>query len=187
MSIEFSVSSLQSRRLGPTAYCLLVCDYPSTFKYPFRSPRGAGVPSGPPATAAFPPAYGFLEGPRVEIVTTTFNPAPPVAGLLAACPSLLTQDSLLALLRNQISLPRQHLRCRVLRLRRYAQPQRHFPRLSHLSRRHLVVNAVAHPHAVHHLAKRVAGIVRVHGLAAGLGRHPRHMLGGLHPHRIGVH
>src|ERR1035437_5800047 len=59
---------------------LLACDSPSTFKCPFRSPREAGVASGPPATAAFTPAYGFLEGPRIEIVTATFNPAPPVAG-----------------------------------------------------------------------------------------------------------
>src|ERR1035437_2595883 len=58
---------------------LLACDSPSTFKYPFRGPREAGVASGPPATAAFTPAYGFLEGPRPEIVTATFNPAPPSA------------------------------------------------------------------------------------------------------------
>src|ERR1035437_1097255 len=56
---------------------LLACDSPSTFKYPFRSPRGAGVASGPPATAAFTPAYGFLEGPRLDIVTATFNSAHP--------------------------------------------------------------------------------------------------------------
>src|ERR1035437_7971278 len=76
---------------------LLACDSPSTFKYPFRSPREAGVASGPPATAACTPAYGFLEGPRIEIVTATFNPARRWQGclLLTAYCLLLTAYCLL--------------------------------------------------------------------------------------------